>query len=172
MGRRRAGFCGRERPPLRLSNVDRAFRRIRERAEVRALPTYSLRHATAAILLAAGADVVVAAEMNGQPVAMFSETYADLLVESTRDVAAKAGRFLDAHEAAAAAGDTPPVAVARAVTTEVQTLGMSAGPPMSANVSATAKPPPVSSCGGSLYPLWLYAYYWWARRDSNHRPAD
>ena len=92
--------------PLRLSNVDRAFRRIRERAEVRALPTYSLRHATAAILLAAGADVGVAAKMMGHSVAMFCETYADLLVESTRDVAAKAGRFLDAHhgEAAPAVG--------------------------------------------------------------------
>ena len=93
--------------PLRLRNVDRAFRRIRERAGVRPLPTYSLRHATAAILLAAGADVGVAAKMMGHSVAMFCETYADLLVESTRDVAAKAGRFLDVQEAAAATGDTP-----------------------------------------------------------------
>jgi len=76
---------------LRLSNVDRAFRRIRKRAGVRPLPPYSLRHATAAILLAAGADVGVAAKMMGHSVAMFCETYADLLVESTRDVAAKAG---------------------------------------------------------------------------------
>ena len=30
--------------PLRLSNVDRAFRRIRDRVRVRPLPTYSLRH--------------------------------------------------------------------------------------------------------------------------------
>ncbi len=82
---------------LRTSNMDRVFRRIRDRAGVRPLPVYSLRHATAAILLSAGADVGVAAKMMGHSVALFCETYADLLVESTRDVAAQAGRWLDAH---------------------------------------------------------------------------
>jgi integrase len=38
--------------PLTTANVDRAFCRVRERAGVRPLPLYSLRHATASILLA------------------------------------------------------------------------------------------------------------------------
>ena len=48
-------FASREGGGLDASNVDRAFRRIRERAAVRGLPLHSLRHATASILLGAGA---------------------------------------------------------------------------------------------------------------------
>ena len=82
--------------PLRTSNVDRAFRRVRERAGVPDLPLYSMRHATASILLGAGVPVAVAAKMMGHSVTMFCETYADLLVEATREAAAQAARFLDA----------------------------------------------------------------------------
>lgn len=93
-------FAAENGQPLRTSNVARAFRRVRERAAVRALPLYSMRHATASILLGAGVPVGVAAKMMGHSVAMFCETYADLLVEATRDAADMAGRFLDEHSAA------------------------------------------------------------------------
>ena len=81
------------------------FRRARERAGVRALPPHSLRHATASILLAAGVPVAVAAKMMGHSVAMFCETYADLLVEATHDAARQADEWL-ARQGSAARQDT------------------------------------------------------------------
>lgn len=92
-------FAAQNGQPMRTSGVDRAFRRIRERAGVRPLPLYSMRHAAASILLAAGVPVAVAAKMMGHSVTLFCEVYAELLVESTRDAAAQAGRFLEAQEA-------------------------------------------------------------------------
>jgi integrase len=88
------------------NNVGRAFRRVRERAGVRPLPFHSLRHATASILLASGVHVAVAAKMMGHSVAMFCETYADLLVEATRDAARQVDAFW--------ASRTPPQAADRA----------------------------------------------------------
>ena len=79
---------------LDMHNVDRAFRRVRERAGVRNLPLYSMRHATASILLGAGVPVAVAAKMMGRSVTMFCETYADLLVEATYDAARQADEWL------------------------------------------------------------------------------
>jgi integrase len=81
------------------NNVDRAFRRVRDRAGVRTLPLHSMRHATASILLGAGVPVAVAAKMMGHSVAMFSETYADLLVEATQDAARQADEWLARQEA-------------------------------------------------------------------------
>lgn len=83
--------------PLQTSNVDRVFVRVRERTEVRPLPLSSLRHASASILLNSGVPVAVAAKMMGHSFEMFTETYADLLVEATREAAARAGAFLAAH---------------------------------------------------------------------------
>ena len=60
---------------------------------VRPLPLYSLRHATASILLGAGVPVAVAAKMLGHSVTLFTETYADLLVEATRGAAAQVDAF-------------------------------------------------------------------------------
>ena len=87
-------FTTRDGHPLSESNVDRAFRRIRERAGVRPLPLYSLRHATASILLGAGVPVAVAAKMLGHSVDVFCETYADLLVEATKGAAKMADEWL------------------------------------------------------------------------------
>lgn len=84
--------------PLFTSNVDRAFVRIREKAGVRALPLYSMRHAAASVLLGSGVPVAVAAKMMGHSVNMFCETYADLLVEATREAAATAGAWLEANK--------------------------------------------------------------------------
>jgi integrase len=75
-------------------NVERAFRRVRERAGVRRLPLHSLRHARASILLVAGVPVAVAAKMLGHSVTLFCETYADLLVEATHDAARQADEWL------------------------------------------------------------------------------
>lgn len=99
--------------PLHSNNVGRAFIRIRERANraacvaagkdpmtatvIRALPPYSLRHAAASILLARTENVAVAAKMMGHSMEMFTETYAELLLEASREVAAKAGAFLAEH---------------------------------------------------------------------------
>ncbi len=98
--------------PLMTSNIDTVFRRVRDTANRTAceaakpaqdptkvrlipkLPLYSLRHASASILLNAG--VPVAAKMMGHSVDMFTETYAALL-EATREAAARAGAFLEAH---------------------------------------------------------------------------
>ena len=82
------------------NNVDRAFRRVRDRAGVRTLPLHSMRHATASILLGAGVPVAVAAKMMGHSVAMFSETYADLLVEATQDAARQADEWLARQDTA------------------------------------------------------------------------
>ena len=79
---------------LHLSNVNRAFQRIRGRAGVRPLPVYSLRHASASILLGAGVPVAVAAKMMGHSVHVFCETYADLLVEATHEAAKQAEAWL------------------------------------------------------------------------------
>ena len=79
---------------LSSSYVRDVFRRVRARTDVRDLPPHSLRHATASILLAAGVPVAVAAKMMGHSVAMFSETYADLLVEATHDAARQADEWL------------------------------------------------------------------------------
>jgi integrase len=87
-------FSTRDGGGLIASNVNRTFRRIRERAGVRNLPPHSLRHATASILLAAGVPVAVAAKMMGHSVAMFCEIYADLLVEATHDAARRADEWL------------------------------------------------------------------------------
>jgi len=73
------------------------------------LPLYSLRHASASILLNSGVPVAVAAKIMGHSVDMFTETYADLLVEATREAAAKAGAFLDAHTTPAAPPTPTPV---------------------------------------------------------------
>ena len=54
--------------PLRVSSIDRAFERVRERAGVRPLPLYSMQHASASILLAAGVPVAVAAKVMGHSV--------------------------------------------------------------------------------------------------------
>lgn len=78
---------------LDANNVNRAFRRIRERAGVGPLPVHSLRHATASILLGSGVPLAVAAKMMGHSVALFCETYADLLVEATRDSARQVDAF-------------------------------------------------------------------------------
>jgi integrase len=90
-------FSTRDGGGLIASNVDRTFRRIR----VRNLPPHALRHATASILLGAGAPVAVAAKMMGHSVAMFCEIYADLLVEATHDAARQADAWL------ARQGDSP-----------------------------------------------------------------
>lgn len=82
------------------NNVDRAFRRVRTRAGVRGLPLNSMRHATASILLGSGVPVAVAAKMMGHSVAMFCETYADLLVEATQDAAIQADEWLARQEVA------------------------------------------------------------------------
>ncbi len=95
---------------MNIGTVDRAFRRIRDKANEQAckeigkdpgvdriipkLPLHSLRHATASILLGAGVPVAVAAKMMGHSVAMFCETYADLLVEATHDAARQADAWL------------------------------------------------------------------------------
>ena len=96
---------------LQSNNVDRAFRRVRARAGVPALPLHSLRHATASVLLAAGVPVPVAAKMLGHSVAMFTETYADLLVEATKDAAQRVDSFwagqAAVREGARASGGEP-----------------------------------------------------------------
>ena len=79
--------------------VSHAFRRVRALAGVRALPLHSMRHATASILLGAGVPSAVAAKMMGHSVAMFSETYADLLVEATQDAARQADAWLARQKA-------------------------------------------------------------------------
>ena len=94
-------FSTRDGGGLNASNVNRTFRRIRERAGVRNLPPHSLRHATASILLGAGVPVAVAAKMMGHSVTMFCEIYADLLVEATHDAARQADAWL------ARQGDSP-----------------------------------------------------------------
>ena len=78
---------------LESGNVSPAFRRVRARAGARNLPLHSLRHASASILPAAGVTVPVAAKMLGHSVAMFTETYPDLLVEATKDAARKVNTF-------------------------------------------------------------------------------
>jgi len=88
-------------PPLKAYHV---FARIRRRAEVRPLPPYSLRHAAASILLGAGVPVAVAAKMMGHSVTMFCETYADLLLEATRDAARQADAWLARSEGSMAPG--------------------------------------------------------------------
>lgn len=90
-------FAAQNGAPLNTANVDRAFQRVRERAGVRPLPLYSLRHATASILLAAGVPAELAAKMMGHSLTMFFETYADLLVAPTHEAAARAGAFLRAQ---------------------------------------------------------------------------
>lgn len=90
-------FTAKEGGPLTTSNVDRAFRRVRELAGVRNLPLYSMRHAAASILLASGVAPAVAAKVMGHTLDMFFEVYADLLAEATAEAAEKAGAFLDAH---------------------------------------------------------------------------
>ena len=97
-------FATRDGGGLNASNVDRAFRRIRERAGVRDLPLPSLRHAPASILLAAGVPVAVGAKMMGHSVAMFCETYGDLLVEATHDAARRADEWLARQGEAAKKG--------------------------------------------------------------------
>ena len=79
----------------------------------RALPLYSMRHATASIRLAAGAPVAVAAKMMGHSVDMFCETYADLLVEATEDAAARAGALLEAHTPKETPQEAEPVPIHR-----------------------------------------------------------
>ena len=86
---------------LSTSVADHTFARIRRRAGVRPLPLYSLRHAAASILLGAGVPVAVAAKMMGHSVTMFCETYADLLLEATRDAAQQADAWLAAQGGAA-----------------------------------------------------------------------
>jgi integrase len=103
-------FATRDGGGLNASNVDRAFRRIRERASVRGLPPHSLRHATASILLAAGVPPAVAAKMMGHSVAMFCETYADLLVEATHDAARQADEWLARQGSAAPPAAPKPAA--------------------------------------------------------------
>ena len=56
-----------------------------------------MRHATASVLLGAGVPVAVAAKMMGHSVALFCETYADLLVEATHEAAKQAEAWL-AHQ--------------------------------------------------------------------------
>lgn len=87
---------------LSTSVADHTFARIRRRADVRPLPLYSLRHAAASILLGAGVPVAVAAKMMGHSVTMFCETYADLLLEATRDAAQHADAWLAARDSAPA----------------------------------------------------------------------
>lgn len=99
---------------LDQNNVDRAFRRIRDRANAHAclaagkdprttrlfpaLPLHSLRHTTASILLAAtNGREGVCAKMMGHSLAEFMETYADLLQEASRDVARATDAFLTAN---------------------------------------------------------------------------
>lgn len=83
--------------PLSTTVVGHVFVRIRRRAGVRPLPLYSLRHAAASILLSAGVPVGVAAKMMGHSVTMFCETYADLLLEATREAAQQADAWLAAQ---------------------------------------------------------------------------
>jgi len=90
-------FAAQDGGPLNTANVDYVFRRVRQRAGVRPLPLYSMRHATASILLGAGVPVAVAAKMLGHTVDLFCETYADLLVEATREAAERAGAFWEAN---------------------------------------------------------------------------
>lgn len=114
---------------LDQNNVDRAFRRIRDNSNVKActaadkdpkttrlfpeLPLHSLRHATASILLAAtNGREGVCAKMMGHSLEEFSETYADLLQEASRDVARAADAFLDAHAPAAPSKPAEVVAIA------------------------------------------------------------
>ena len=99
---------------LDQNNVDRAFRRVRDNANATAckaagkdpkttrlfpeLPLHSLRHATASILLAAtNGREGVCAKMMGHSLTEFTETYADLLQEASRDVARAADAFLEAN---------------------------------------------------------------------------
>jgi integrase len=91
-------FTARNGSPLNLSNVDADFRRVRARAGVRPLPLHSLRHAAASILLGAGVPVAVAAKMLGHSVEVFSEVYADLLTEATREAARQVDGFLSRVE--------------------------------------------------------------------------
>ena len=63
-------FATRDGGGLNITNAERAFRRIRERAVVRDLPPHSLRHATASILRDAGVPPAVAAKMMGHSVAI------------------------------------------------------------------------------------------------------
>jgi integrase len=99
--------------PLNTANVDRAFRRVREKAGVRPLPLYSLRHATASILLAAGVPPALAAKMLGHSLAMFTETYADLLLEASREAAEQAGRFWERAASRAEERPAPVVPIRR-----------------------------------------------------------
>lgn len=90
--------------PLDLNNVDRAFRRARNRAGLPAeLTLYSLRHAAASVL-AANAEGTVGAKTLGQSqTAVFTDTYAGLLPEASREAARRVEEFLrrvESHEAA------------------------------------------------------------------------
>lgn len=87
-------FTNRTGGGLQSHNVERAFRLVRARAGVRPLPLHSMRHATASILLGAGVPVAIAAKMLGHSVALFTETYADLLVEAADDAARQADEWL------------------------------------------------------------------------------
>lgn len=81
--------------PLDPADVDRSFRAVRKRTGVRALPMYSLRHATASVLLGAGVPLGIAAKMMGHSqVATFADTYAELLQEASKDAAKQVDAFL------------------------------------------------------------------------------
>lgn len=58
---------------------------------------YSLRHATASVLLGAGVPLGVAAKMMGHSqVATFADTYAELLQEASKEAAQQVDAFLAA----------------------------------------------------------------------------
>ena len=107
-GRRAAGaewrgedwvFATHQGGPLDLNNVDRAFRRARKNAGLPVEVTlYSLRHAAASVL-AANAEGTVGAKTLGQSqTAVFTDTYAGLLPEASREAARKVGEFLQRFE--------------------------------------------------------------------------
>ena len=160
------------------NNVDRAFRRVRDRAGVRALPLYSMRHATASILLGAGVPVAVAAKMMGHSVALFSETYADLLVEATHDAARQADEWLARQSASGASVPSPrddsetphgSRGPGRAGAAPRRRAG---GPLRDERLMANQAQRPLISQEALADPLCLKAFSWWARWDSNPRPAD
>ena len=107
---------------LRTATVQRTFCRVRDRANAKAcedahrdptrtrlipeLPLYSLRHAAASILLNAGVPPAMAAKIMGHSVDIFMQTYAELLVEATREAADAAGAFLEAHPPSKVAAPT------------------------------------------------------------------
>ena len=136
-----------------------------------------MRHASASILLGAGVPPAVAAKMMGHGVTLFCETYADLLVEATRDAAdtwrAGSWRRSMLHSRVQRAGVGRRCPSAGGVRGPRDSLAAGAGGRGSAaKVQQTEAPLGVYPWRGFHFPLILEVIPWCAPEDLNPRPTD